>query len=94
MTSLHGMDVFLSTFLPREHVGDEIKPIWPHPFVAWVERLLGRPRCPVMFVRGAKIEHDLAFRLGNKLFVPPSMMYALKNMPPDHGDNLMRGFRP
>lgn len=74
-----GMNVVVSEHLPKEHVGDEIKPVWPHPFWFWLRRLLGREKpWPVFYRRGAKIEHDIAYQMGGKMFVTQAMFRELQ----------------
>jgi len=63
------MAVTISDLLPRDHVGDEIKPVWPHEFIMWLWRLFGLPVYPICYVRGKKIEED-------RIFILPGQLHA------------------
>lgn len=76
----NGMAVVVSDAVPDEHVADEIKPIPPHPFVAWCERLLRVPSPPVCFVRGAKITTPAFFVMQGKIFTNAAGAAALRNL--------------
>jgi hypothetical protein len=75
--SIMGMNVVLTNLLTPEHIGDEIKPIWPHPLVAWATRKLGHEVRPVCYVRGQPIKRDFALVLGNTLFSSPNLLASL-----------------
>jgi len=56
--------------VPRmSHVGDEIKPIWPHPLAALFEYLFTGRVTPVMYVCGKKIEEPCAWMVDGTLFI-------------------------
>lgn len=65
-----GMKVFENDFVPRTaHIGDEIKPLWPHPLWARFEYLFTGRVMPVMYVRGKKIEEPCGFIIDGNLFI-------------------------
>jgi hypothetical protein len=73
-----GMAVVVSHDLPREHIADEIVPVyWPRP-IRW---LWAWPR---KFRPGSRVERDQAFMAAGKLFVPPAMAEAMRNAPHAH----------
>lgn len=76
----NGYAVVISPNVPREHIGDEIKPIMPHRFVSWLERMLGNASYPVCFVPGPKIEQDNIYQTHDKLMMRPEMWERLKVM--------------
>lgn len=76
-----GEAVVISPNLPRLHIGDEIVPIMPGRFRAWLLRLFRRPILPRRFKRGAPIEQERAFRAAGKLFISPRMLAELQARP-------------
>lgn len=77
-----GYELFSNPLIPRKHVGDEIKPIWPHELIQWIWRLFGWKVWPICYVRGKRIEEEQVFILGNKMFCSPAVFKAFKEIRP------------
>lgn len=75
---LFGMRVIVSENVPKLHVGDEIRPLMPHPLVQWAFRKLRIPVYPVCFLPGAKIEEDQALMTPAGLVMSAAMFAGLR----------------
>lgn len=78
----NGYAVVVDPRILPEHIGDEIKPLMPHPMIQWFLRKLRRPVLTVMFVRAKPIEQHNAFESQGKLFMSPVMWKTLQEKIP------------
>jgi hypothetical protein len=83
--SFAGLNVVV-TDVAKEHVGDEIIPIYPR--FDWIPRLIARKlfgielRMPVQgWRRGAPIKEERAYHYGRDLLVSPALWAAIKANP-------------
>lgn len=73
----NGFAVVIDPRLEPEYVGDEIKPLWPHPLYCWFMRLFHRPVVP-RFIPTRRIEHERILQSADKLFMSPRAWAQLK----------------
>ena len=75
---LNGMQVVISEHVPKNLVGHEIAPVYPH----WLKRLwlraLRREVLPVRFKPVSRIEEEQVVRMGNKLVMSAAAWQQVK----------------
>ena len=74
LRGIGGYDIIVSHNLPVKEIGTHI--YWAHPFVQWLGKFF--PIRP--YIIGSPIEEEQALFIGNKVFVSPRMLLAIKEL--------------
>jgi hypothetical protein len=80
MAMISGLEVTVSSHLPRPLIGHRVRPLRAHKWIAWLlRRLIGTDH--VLWLREPMYGTPDALRVGNKLIVPPEMFEKIHELP-------------
>lgn len=73
------MRIIVTNRLPKDTIGTRVRPLMPHPIAAWIERKLTGRVTPVMMISGGPIEVDVAYGVGDLMFVTAAQYRELRD---------------